>query len=40
MIEELKILAKDQERVSEATELFTVQTNEDFEDADVLGTSN
>ena len=39
MIEEMKILVKDQETLTDdATDLFTVQTGEDFEDADVLGT--
>ena len=40
MIEEMKILEKDQETLNEdATDLFFVQTDEDFEDADVLGIS-
>ena len=38
MIEELKILAKDQEQINYAVDLFTVQMDEDFENADVIGT--
>ena len=41
MIEEMEIIAKEQENISEAedlaTDLFTVTTGVDFEDADVLG---
>ena len=40
MIEEMNILMRDQERIAAEveSELFRVQTNEDFEDADMLGT--